>query len=81
MAGSQKDTTGGLLDADDVRGSGCAENAILSNDELLDAVCGTDLCDQLRDLGVVVTTVTADDKEGAIYTLGDGEKNAGDKGL
>jgi len=63
VGSSQKDTSGGLLDTDDVRGSRGAENAILSNDELLDTVCSTDLCNQLRNLGVVVTSITTDDEE------------------
>jgi hypothetical protein len=77
----QQDTTSGLADADDVGGSGGTENAILANDELLDTVCGTDLCNGLGDLGVPVTAVTANDEGGVLDTLGDGEEDAGDEGL
>jgi hypothetical protein len=81
VRGGQQDTTSGLADADDVRGSGGAENAILANDELLDAVCGTDLCNGLGDLGVPVTTVTTNNEGGVLDTLGDGEEDAGDERL
>lgn len=63
VAGSQEDSTSGLLDADNVRGSWSTENAILANDKLLDTVRCANLCDQLGDLGVVVASVTTDDKE------------------
>jgi hypothetical protein len=44
-------------------GGGCAENAVLSDQELLDTVCGTDLGDQLSDFWVPVTTITSNDEE------------------
>jgi hypothetical protein len=53
----------------------------LANDELLDAVCGTNLCNGLGDLGVPVTTVTTNDEGRALDTFRDGEKDAGDKRL
>ena len=81
MISGQQDTTSGLADADDVRGSRGTENAILANDELLDAVSGTNLCNGLGDLGVPVATVTTNDEGGVLDALGDGEENAGDKRL
>jgi hypothetical protein len=62
VAGSQQDTTSGLAYADDVASSWCAEDAILTDQQLLDAIGGTDLGDQLSDFGVPVTTVTTDDE-------------------
>lgn len=53
----------------------------MSNDELLDTVRGTDLCNQLSDLGVPVASITTNDKERVLDTLGDGEENRGDEGL
>ena len=79
MRGGQQDTTSGLANANDVGGSGSAENAILTNDELLDAVCGTNLCNGLGDFGVPVTAVTTNDEGRVLDTLGDREEDAGDK--
>jgi hypothetical protein len=81
VRGGQQDTTSGLADADDVRRSRGTENTILANDELLDTVCGTNLCNGLGDLGVPVTTVTSNDEGGVLDALGDGEEDAGNKGL
>jgi hypothetical protein len=81
VRGSQQDTTSGLADADDVRGSRGTEDAVLTNDELLDTVCGTNLCNGLGDLGVPVTTVTTNDEGGVLDALRDGEEDAGNKGL
>jgi hypothetical protein len=79
VAGSQQDTTSGLAYADDVAGSGRAEDAILADQQLLDTVRGTDLSDQLSDLWVPVTTVTTNDENGAVNALGNGQQNAGDE--
>lgn len=46
-------------------GSGCGQNAVLADEQLLDTVCSTDLCDQLDDLGVPVTAITTNNQEGA----------------
>lgn len=81
MAGSQKDTTGRLPLANDVAGGWSAQNAVLSDQELLHAVCGADLGDFLNDLGVVVAAITTNDQERALSTLGDGQENTGDEGF
>ena len=81
MRSGQQDTTSGLADANDVRGSRGTEDAILADDELLDAVSGTNLCNGLGDLGVPVATVTTNDESGVLDTLGDGKENAGNEGL
>lgn len=65
VAGGEQDTARGLSQSNDVAGSGRRENAVLADEEFLDAVCSTDLCDQLNDLRVPETAVTTDDKEGA----------------
>ena len=64
-----------------MRGSGGTEDAILADDELLDAVSGTNLCNGLGDLGVPVATVTTNDESGVLDTLGNGKENAGNEGL
>ena len=81
VRGGQQDTTGGLPDPDDMAGSWCAEDTILADQELLDAVSGTNLCNGLGDLGVPVATVTTNDEGGVLDALGDGEEDAGDEGL
>lgn len=65
VAGSQEDTASGLPLADDMTGSGSGQNAILADEQLLDTIGGTDLCDQLDDLGVPVPAITTDNQEGA----------------
>jgi hypothetical protein len=81
VTGGQQDTASSLSHADEVASSGSAENAILSHQELLDTVGGTDLCDLGDHLGVVVTAIATNDEEGTFNTLGDGEENASDEGL
>lgn len=72
VGGGQQDSSGGSPLADDVTGSRCAENSVLADENLLDAVCASDFGDDLDDLGVVVTAVTTNDEEGVLGSLGDG---------
>lgn len=81
MTSSQEDTTSGLSHADQVAGSWGTHNAILADQQLLDAVGGTDLGDLGDDLRVVVTAIATNDEERVLDTLGDGQENAGDEGL
>jgi hypothetical protein len=81
VAGRQQDTTGSFPYPNDVAGCGCAEDAILTDQQLLDTVGGTNLGDQLSDLWVPVTPVTANDENRAVNTLRDGLENAGDEGF
>lgn len=62
MTSGQKDTTSSLAYPDDVAGCWCAEDTVLTDQELLDTVGGTNLGDQLSDLGVPVATITTNDK-------------------
>lgn len=62
-------------------GSGGAENAVLTDQQLLDTVCCTDFGDQLCHLGVPVTAVTTDDEESTLGTLWDRLEDAGDERL
>jgi hypothetical protein len=64
-----------------VAGGGCRHNAILTDQELLDTVSGTNLCNHLSDLWVPVAAITADDKVRVLDTFGDGEEDGGDEGL
>lgn len=79
MTGRQQNTTGSLSHTDQVAGGGGTENAILADQELLDAVGSTDLGNLLDNLGVVIATITTDDKESSLSTLRDGEQDAGDE--
>lgn len=81
MTGSQQNTTSSFPLADKVTGRWGAENAVLSDQELLHAVCSANLCDCLYDLRVVVATVTADNEERALHAFGDGKEDTGDEGL
>ena len=63
VAGSEEDATGRLSYPDDVTGGRCAHDSVLADQELLDAVCCTDLGDQLGDLRVPVAAITTDDEE------------------
>lgn len=81
MTGGQQDTTGGFANPDEVASSGGTEDAILSHEELLNTVGGTDLSDLGNHLGVVVAAITTNDKERVLDTFGNGKKNAGNEGL
>lgn len=63
VAGSQEDTSGSLAKANDMTGSGSGENAVLADDELLDAVGGTNLGNQLDHLRVPVSAIATNDEE------------------
>lgn len=81
VAGSQEDASSCLSNSNDIAGSRCAEDAILTDQELLDAVCCADLGDQLCDLWIPVPSVTANDEKGALSTFRYGEDNTGNKSL
>lgn len=79
MTGSEKDTTRGFSLANDVRGSRCAQNTSLTDQKLLDTVGGSNLCDQLNDLWVPVSSIASNDQEAVLHALGNGEQDAGDE--
>lgn len=63
MAGGEQNTARSLSQSDDMTGCRCGENAVLTDEELLDAIRSTDLGDQLDDLWIPEATITADDEE------------------
>jgi hypothetical protein len=63
VAGSEEDTASRLPYPDDVTGSRCAHDAILADQELLDAIGSADLGNGLSDLWIPVAAVTTDDEE------------------
>jgi hypothetical protein len=71
VTGSQKNPTSRLPDANDMTGGWRTENTVLSDDELLDTICRTDLCNQLNHFWVPISSITTNDKCRAIYALGD----------
>ena len=81
VTGGEQDTTGSLPDPDDMASSRCAEDTILADQELLDAVGSTDLCDLLSNLGVPVTTISSNDEECTLRAFRDRLEDADDKRL
>lgn len=81
VASCEQDTTSGFLYPDDMACGWCAEDAVLADDELLNAVCSTDLGDQLHDLGVPVASIAADNEGRALYAFWNGEENASYEGF
>ena len=81
MTGRQQDAACCFSNADDVTSSGRTEDAILADDELLDAVSSANLGNQLDDFRIPVSAITSDDKTGTVCTLGNGQEDRGDKGL
>jgi len=81
VAGSQQNATGSLPHTDQITGSRGAEDAVLTHEQLLDTVSGTNLCDLLNSLGVVVTAVTGDDEGSILSSFRDRQDNAGHKGF
>lgn len=68
MTGRQENTSSGLALPDNMTGSGGRQNTVLADEELLDTIGDTDLCNGLDDLGVPVTTIATDDEE-RVYGL------------
>lgn len=81
MTSGQQNTTSSFSKADDVRGSWCAEDAIVSDDELLYSICSSDLCNDLCDLWVPESAITTNNQCAALDAFGNGEKSCSDKGL
>lgn len=81
MTGSQQDTTSSLAHANQVTSRRSAENAILADQQLLDAVGRADLGNLGDHLAVVVATITTNDQESILGTLGNRQENTGDEGL
>ena len=79
VTGGEQDTTGSLPDPDDMASSRCAEDTILADQELLDAVGSTDLGDLLCDLRVPVATITTDNEESVLSALRNRLEDADDE--
>ena len=81
VTGRQQDATSSLSLPDDVTRSWGTQNAVLTDDELLDAVRGRDLCDDLGDLWVPVAAITTNDEGAAFITFWNGQNDSRNKVL
>jgi hypothetical protein len=69
VASSKENAASGFPFANDMTSSRSAQNAILADQQLLDAVSSPNLCNQLYDFWVVVSTIATDYKESAFSTF------------
>lgn len=63
VAGGEQDATGSLSQSNDMAGCGSRQNAILSDEKLLDAIRGANFGNQLDHLGVPVSAIATNDEE------------------
>lgn len=77
----QQDAPSGLLFANDVASCRCAQDPILSDDQLLDAICRSDLCDQLDNFWVVVSAITSNHQKCPLCSFRDRLDDAGYEGF
>lgn len=69
MARSKQDTTCSVPLSNDVTRSRRTQNTILSDQELLHAVCRSNLGNQLYHFGIVVSSISSDDEKAALDAL------------
>jgi hypothetical protein len=81
MARSQQNASSGLPYANHMAGSWSAQNAIVSDYQLLGTVRSADFGNQLCDFGVPVSSISSNDKCAPFYALRNGEQDAGNKTL
>ena len=81
MTGSQENPAGSFAFPDDVTRSRCAQDPILSYQQLLDAICSSDLGNQLHYFRVVVSPIPTDDEEAVLGTFRDGKEDTGNEGF
>ena len=79
MTGSQEDTTSGFALSNKMASCRCAHNAILTDQKLLDSICSSNLSDQLNDLWVPESSISANDQKASFGTFWDGKQNASDE--
>ena len=81
MTGSQQNTPRGLAHANQVASGRGTHDTVLADQQLLDAIGGGDLGNLVDHYIVVETTITTNDEERALDTLGNGQENTGDEGF
>ena len=62
-------------------GGRCAEDAVLADEKLLDAVCCSNFCNLLDNFWVVEPPISSNDQERAFCTFGNGEQNGSNEGF
>lgn len=65
MASGQKDASSSLAQTDDMAGSWSGEDTVVTDEELLDTIGGTNLGNELDHLRVVVAAIATDDEKRA----------------
>ncbi|KAH3662331.1 hypothetical protein OGAPHI_005583 [Ogataea philodendri] len=83
VGGGQNDTSSDSLSvcSDDQRGSGSGQNTVLTNDQLLDFVSGTDLGNHLDNVVIVVSSVSSNNQRGALSAFWNGIEHCLDEVL
>ena len=81
VAGSEEDAASGFSDANDMACRRSTEDAILTDQELLDTICSTNLCNKLDHFWVPVSAISTNDEERTFDALGNGEEDGGDERL
>lgn len=71
MTSSQQNPSSGLSLSDNMTSSWGAQDTLVPDEQFLDTVGSTDLCNLLDSLGVVVTTITTNYEERSFGSLGD----------
>lgn len=81
MTGGQQDPTSGLVFPNDMTCSRSAHYTILTEHHLLDAISSTDFDNELHDLWVPISAISANDKGAVLCSFRYGLEDAGDEGL
>lgn len=72
VAGSEEDAAGCFAFTDDMACGRSAEDAILTDEEFLDAIGSSNLCNLLNYLRIVVSPISTNDKKGTINAFRNG---------
>ena len=81
MAGREKNPSRGLLLPDDMASRRGTQDAILTQQNLPNSICRSNLGNQLNDFWIVETTISSDDEEAALGALGDREQDTRNESL
>lgn len=81
VACGEENTASSLPNSDDMAGSRRTQDSILTDEQFLDTVCGTNLCNQLDHLWIPISSITTNDKKRALYAFRNGEEDGSNEGL
>jgi hypothetical protein len=79
VTSGQQNTASSFPLSDDMRSSRCTQNAIVSNNKLFDPVCSSNLRNDLGDLWVPESAITANNQCASLNAFGDGEEGCCDE--